>query len=141
MAATRVRPNTIAKMIVAPEREVPGKTAAMICAAATTNTMVQVISLASRFFASRFSTSMKTMPPMINAAATGTAVSGSVMPSLSITSPPAAVATKAASTLRLKSMDAGLRQSAIILSRSAKSGSTASTAPLWITTLKRSLCL
>ena len=71
VAAIRLVPSIMAKIIVAPDREAPGKTAATNCASATTMTTAhEISSVLSRPFI-RVSTTRKSTPPTIRAAATG----------------------------------------------------------------------
>ena len=120
----------MATMIVAPDLDVPGNTAAPSWAAATAKTTGQEIKLSNSRPLRCRSTKIKTNPPIIRARATGRQVVGSSIPILSRKRPPIAVTRKATRILKLNAKESGLRQSSIIFKRSLKSGRTAKTAPL-----------
>ena len=78
----RVRPRARATRMVAPEREVPGNTAAKSCAAPTASATAHVTSLRAGAARSAHSTRMMAAPPRSVAHATGATSRGRVTPTL-----------------------------------------------------------
>jgi hypothetical protein len=95
VAAARVRPMAMAKRMVAPARDVPGKTAARICAIATTMAMPQVTSVRRVRSVTDHSMIRMRTPPHTVAQAMGQRSFGSSAPSFREISTPTMVTTKA----------------------------------------------
>ncbi len=99
IAGMRRSPMSSAMRIVAPERDVPGNTAASNWPKPTAIAIAQVTSAKFARSPIFFSTTTNSTPPTSSATATGSTVSGNSKPSLSMSSPPAPVMTNATSSL------------------------------------------
>ena len=86
--------------MVVPEREAPGYAAAMSWPAATPRAIAQVTRSVVRRPYSQRSRPTNSSPPVSVAQATGVSVLGSLNPAFFRASPPMAVTTKAAASLR-----------------------------------------